>query len=481
MQPATDLSRNMGSRPRNASALATLTSLFFLWGFITVLNDVLVPHWKELFDLSYAESLLVQFCFFGAYFIGSLVYFIISISSGDPIARIGYKRGLIAGLSLSAFGCALFAPASLLHSYTAHLVALFVLGLGFTLLQIAANPFVAIIGPPEGASSRLNLAQAFNSLGTTLAPLIGGWLIFDQADAASAVRLPYLGLAAILVLIGTVVWRTRLPEPPVEARMERSNALRHPQLRYGMAAIFCYVGAEVAIGSLIIGFLALQEVMGFTEEVAKHYLSLYWGGAMTGRFLGAIALDQNRSFGQRIMIMLLVGAGMFALLAGLNTTIASAVAPDVEGQIPFSDMLPMAWLILANIVVLCLAGPYPGRAMALFALTAMLLLGLLQFNEGSVAMWSILAIGLFNSILWSNIFTLSIAGLGEDTAQGSSLLVMMILGGALVPLAQGGIIDLLKLSHFAEFFSVRISFILPLLCYGYLAWYGLKGSQFRSA
>jgi FHS family L-fucose permease-like MFS transporter len=464
-----DLSTNVGSRPRTARAMATLTTLFFLWGFITVLNDVLVPHWKKLFDLSYAESLLVQFCFFGAYFIGSLVYFLVSLAGGDPIARLGYKRGMIAGLLISALGCALFAPASWLHSYAAHLVALFVLGLGFTLLQIAANPFVAIIGPQEGASSRLNLAQAFNSLGTTLAPLIGGWLIFDQVDPASAVRLPYIGLAAVLVLIGAVVWMTKLPEPPAEPRQEHSNALRHPQLRYGMAAIFCYVGAEVAIGSLIIAVLALPAVMGFSEEVAKHYLSLYWGGAMTGRFLGAVALNERRPFAQRLWWMLLIGAGMFALLLLLNAT----------GPVHSQDLWPMAVLILANIVVLCVAGPRPGKAMSLFATAAMVLLGLIQFSHGAVAMWSILAIGLFNSILWSNIFTLSIAGLGKDVGQGSSLLVMMILGGALIPIAQGAVIDLLKASH-TEFFSVRASFFLPLLCYGYLAWYGLKGSQYRN-
>lgn len=446
--------------------MATLTSLFFLWGFITVLNDVLVPHWKDLFALTYAQSLLVQFCFFGAYFIGSLIYFLVSLSSGDPIARMGYKRGLIGGLLLSALGCALFAPASAMHSYAAHLVALFVLGLGFTLLQIAANPFVAIVGPPEGASSRLNLAQAFNSLGTTLAPLIGGWLIFDQADPASAVRVPYLGIALVLVGIGSVVWRTSLPEPPAEPRMERSNALRHPRLRSGMAAIFCYVGAEVAIGSLIISFLALSSVMSFSENISKHYLSLYWGGAMTGRFLGAIGLDKGRPLAQRLALLLAVGGGMFALLMALNAT----------GPAPLSDLWPMGLLILANIAVLTVAGPRPGRAMGLFALSALLLLGIVILGEGPLALWSIIAIGLFNSILWSNIFTLSIAGLGKDTAQGSSLLVMMILGGAIIPWAQATIIDHLGVQKYTTM-GFHISFLLPAVCYAYLTWYGWKGSQ----
>ncbi|MBX2971667.1 MAG: sugar MFS transporter [Flavobacteriales bacterium] len=453
-------------------ALAVLTSLFFLWGFITVLNDVLVPHWKALFNLTYAQSLLVQFCFFGAYFIGSLIYYFISVSSGDPIERIGYKRGLLLGLGLSALGCALFAPASLMHSYGAHLAALFVLGLGFTVLQIAANPFVAIIGPPEGASSRLNLAQAFNSLGTTLAPLIGGWLIFDQVDASSAVRAPYLGLALVLAAIAVVVWATRLPEPARPPRTEAVNsgsAFRHPQLRWGMVAIFCYVGAEVAVGSLIISFLNLDGVMGFSEDVAKHYLSLYWGGAMAGRFIGAVALSRTMAPGRKLGVMATIGAAMFILLIILNAT----------GPVSITDLWPMALLIAANIAVALLAKGNPGRTMGLFASVAVLLLAAVVAGKGSIALWSIVAIGLFNSILWSNIFTLSIDGLRNDTAQGSSLLVMMILGGALVPWVQASIIDLLSAGAVNEQ-AFHLSFLLPLACYAYLVWYGLRGSTLRS-
>ncbi|MGB6047666.1 MAG: MFS transporter, partial [Flavobacteriales bacterium] len=251
------------SSPTNASTriawpMAVLTTLFFMWGFMTVMNDVLIPHLKAVFTLSWLQSMLVQFCFFGAYFLGSLAYYLISRGGDDPIQRIGYKRGLIAGLILSAMGSALFVPATYLHAYGFYLLALFVLGLGFTLLQIAANPFVAIIGPSETASSRLNLAQAFNSLGTTLAPLIGGTLIFDLFKGDDAVRWPYAFFALLLILQAVWVWFTALPEPPRTEVHERRNALRHRQLRNGMIAIFCYVGAEVAIGSLIIGFLELD-------------------------------------------------------------------------------------------------------------------------------------------------------------------------------------------------------------------------------
>jgi len=451
-----------------ARPLAVLTSLFFLWGFITVLNDVLVPHWKQVFDLSYAQSLLVQFCFFGAYFIGSLVYYRLSITYGDPIARIGYKRGLIFGLSISALGCALFAPATFMHSYAAHLAALFVLGLGFTLLQIAANPFVAIIGPAETASSRLNLAQAFNSLGTTLAPLIGGWLIFDQIDPSAAVRLPYLGLAGVLLLIAGIVALTALPEPPREPDLTNGNALRHPNLRWGMLAIFCYVGAEVAIGSLIISFIGLEGVLGVGEEDAKHYLSLYWGGAMTGRFLGAIALAQGWTTFKRISAMAAVGAAMYALMIGLN---AGSI-------VDHSTAWPLVFLILLNMAAFILAGSKPSRVLGIFALVAMALLGIVITGESPLALWAIIAVGLFNSIMWSNIFTLAIAGLGSDTAQGSSLLVMMIVGGALLPPLQGVVIDLLDADR-STTVGFHLSFALPLLCYAFIAWYGFKGSSIQ--
>jgi FHS family L-fucose permease-like MFS transporter len=423
----------MNTAPGRAAAwpMIVLTALFFMWGFITVLNDVLVPHWKVLFQLNYAESLLVQFCFFGAYFIGSLCYWWWSRTWGDPVRRLGYKRSMVAGLLISALGCTLFLPASLLHSYGAHLFALFVLGIGFTVLQIAANPFVAIIGPSEGASSRLNLAQAFNSLGTTLAPIIGGALIFAQAAPEAAVRRPYLTLALLLVAIAVLVMATSLPQPG-DHGPARSNALRHRHLRLGMVAIFCYVGAEVTIGSLLISFLGLPEVMGLPETSAKNYLSLYWGGAMTGRFLGALALSGRIGARRRMLMLPGLAIVLFAVLALINN------ASDGLG---FEQLWPMLILISANMVAFMIAGPRPSIALGIFATIAMTLLALAVAFDGAKAMWSLIAIGLFNSILWSNIFTLAIDGLKEDTSQGSSLLVMMIVGGALVPPLQGLIAD----------------------------------------
>lgn len=450
--------------------MTVLTSLFFMWGFMTVMNDVLVPHLKKVFTLSYTESLLVQFCFFGAYFLGSLVYYLVSVRSGDPIQRIGYRRGLLAGLLVSAAGAALFVPATFLDRFGFYLAALFVLGLGFTLLQIAANPLVAIIGDPAGASSRLNLAQAFNSLGTTLAPVIGGVLIFELFQGADAVRWPYAFFALLLLLQAAWIKATDLPEPPRTAGNARSNAWRHAHLRRGMVAIFCYVGAEVAIGSLIINYLGMPDILGLPERSAKHYLSLYWGGAMTGRFLGALALERHLPAARRMLLMLLTGAAMFTLLFAIN---ASA-------HFELAHCWPMALLIAANMGAFIAAGPDARRALGLFAIAAMLLLGITIGAHGAWAMWAVVAIGLFNSIMWSNIFTLAIDGLGDDTSQGSSLLVMMIVGGALIPPLQGAVIDLMKAGGNAVA-GFHTSFALPLLCYAYLVWYGLRGARHTPA
>lgn len=453
-----------------ARPMAVLTTLFFMWGFMTVMNDVLIPHLKAVFTLGWWQSMLVQFCFFGAYFLGSLAYYLYSSRNGDPIQRTGYKRALIAGLLLSAAGSALFVPATYVQAYGFHLAALFVLGLGFTLLQIAANPFVAIIGPSESASSRLNLAQGFNSLGTTLAPVIGGTLIFKLFKGDSAVCWPYAFFAVLLLLQALWVHLTELPEPAHTAAGARQHALRHRQLRNGMAAIFCYVGAEVAIGSLIIGFLGLGNVVGLEHNAAKNYLSLYWGGAMCGRFLGAVALSDRFGGMKRIVLMMAIGTAIFLLLAFINRM---DNGPDLR------HLWPLAPLIAVNMAVFMLAGRKTGMVTGIFATVAGALVLCTMFSGGVIAMWAILAVGLFNSILWSNLFTLSIHGLGNDTGQGSSLLVMMILGGALVPVAQGALIDALQAGGFGDS-AMHYSFVLPLICYVYLAWFGFRGSHAQS-
>lgn len=443
--------------------MATITLLFFMWGFITCMNDILIPYLKELFKLSYFESLLVQFCFFGAYFIGSATYFAISYNFGDPINRVGYKKGILFGIGLAALGCVLFYPAATFATYGLFLTALFVLGLGFTVLQITANAYVSLLGPEHSASSRLNLTQAFNAFGTTIAPILGGHLIFelfadrDGGFSASATRIPYLVFAGILVLVGVLISFVKLPSFQVDEQEEHTKGfgvLKFTHLKLGILGIFCYVGAEVAIGSFIINLL--KEIKGFDETVGKNYLSLYWGGAMIGRFFGAISLSHSLSQIKKIGYMAFIGIAVFALIFSLV---------DLSfGQISF-----FIAFIIANFLAFMLGKSAPAKTLTLFSGINVALLLVMMLNGGNVAMYAVLGIGLFNSIMWSNIFTLSIAKLGSYTSQGSSLLVMAILGGAIVPLIQAALADKIGVHH---------SFILPLICYVYVLYFGYYCSKY---
>ena len=388
-----------------ALPLTAMTTLFFLWGFITVLNDVLIPRLKDVFDLSYTEAMMIQFCFFSA-------YFIVSLPAGMLVKRFGYKNGVLSGLIVASIGCLLFYPAVVVHEYWLFLTALFVMGAGITLLQVSANPYVAALGPEKTASSRLNLAQALNSLGTTIGPAVGGFLLFGGAGAlaaeagADAVKIPYLILAAALITIAVVFAFLKLPE--IKAHTEEQdckakghNLLEAPHLVMGVVAIFCYVGAEVAIGSFLVNYFAEGHIAGLAEHEAAKYISYYWGGAMIGRFIGSAVLQK--------------------------------IAPSKA--------------VLFN--TLCIV--------ALLAVTIL--------TEGKVAMWSVLAIGLFNSIMFPTIFSMAIEGLGSLTSKGSGWLCLAIVGGAIVPLLQG---------VFADSINIQLSFIVPAICYVYIAWYAIN-------
>lgn len=418
-----------GTGGKYGFALGALTSLFFMWGFLTCLNDILIPHLKAVFTLNYAQSMLIQFCFFAA-------YFIMSLPSGAIIEKIGYKRGICAGLVTAGLGCLLFYPAAALRSYPFFLGAFFVLASGITLLQVAANPYVTILGTPQTASSRLNLTQAFNSLGTTMAPYLGsifilavsvksaaeiaampaGELAVYQAAEASSVQVPYIGLAAALFLIAAVFAVIKLPQleagsaDPETGKEEYDpgGAWGYRHLKLGVLGIFLYVGAEVSIGSFLVNYLGQPFVAGLPEAEAARYVSFYWGGAMVGRFLGS----------------------------GLQRRIN------------------------------------PAKLLAFNAFAAAALTAVTMSAGGAAAMWSILAIGLFNSIMFPTIFSLGIAGLGKHTGKGSGLLCMGIVGGAIVPVLQGFLADSIGIHH---------AFILPLLCYLYIAYYGLSGHKPRLA
>jgi MFS transporter, FHS family, L-fucose permease len=531
-------------------AMAVLTTIFFMWGFLTVLNDILIPHLKSVFELNYARAMLVQFTFFGA-------YFLMSLPAGRLVAALGYKKGIVAGLGIAALGAFGFWPAALLHSYAAFLGALFILATGITVLQVAANPYVALLGPERTSSSRLTLAQAMNSLGTTLGPWFGGLLILSavttatpsdlrntpetvqlvhslnsdpaataiatmqqapddrlvaalgdtasdaldrlpvnnivarfnrltptqlgdvldkltadqliatlsaqsagrldqvptdhlvnaldklnasrlspQATAqlqalrdqlssdtqqklaqyrdkqAQLVQMPYVGLGLALVVLAIGVWLFRLPaltestEQADRVHHTLMDALRHPHVLFGVLAIFFYVGAEVSIGSFLVNYLSLPSIGHMSEQQASHYVSMYWGGAMVGRLAGSVML---------------------------------------------------VWF-------------NPRKLLAAFAAIAGLLVLTTMLTHGQVAMTSVIAIGLFNSIMFPTIFALGIERMGPLTGKASSLLIMAIVGGALLPLAQGVL---------ADRFGIQHAFVLPLLCYGYIIFYGLRGSLIR--
>jgi MFS transporter, FHS family, L-fucose permease len=437
---------------------AIMTVLFFMWGFMTVFNDILIPRFKDAFTLDYFHAMLVQFAFFGAYFVGSLIYFVISASAGDPIARLGYKNGVVIGLMISAAGSALFWPAATFLSYPLFLGALFVVGLGFAMLQIAANPYVTILGPERTASSRLILAQAFNSLGTTLGPLVGGYLIFQYfartgAHGADSVKAPYLAFFLVFLFLAVIFFFIRLPDVS-DGKIEPGlAALKFPHVDLGILAIFMYVGGEVAVGSSIINFLGQPGVASLSQLEASGYVSLFWFGMLIGRFMGAVELSDLTPRTKQLLLPII------PIVAGL-----------VLGVVRGWDLAPLYLPFLLLCYLLFQFGKSrAGRTLTIFSLMVVTLLAVAIMTGGRLAMWCVLGVGLFTSIGWSNTFSLAIEGTGVCKSQASSLLVMAILGGALLPPAQG---------YIADRTSLQFSYLVPLVAYAYVAFYGWKGHRF---
>lgn len=435
---------------------AVMTILFFMWGFMAVWNDVLIPRFKEAFTLNYFQAMLVQFAFFAAYTIGAMIYYIVSMISGDPINRIGYKNGVIIGLLIAAIGSALFYPAAVLVSYPFFLLALFIVGLGFAMLQIAANPYVTILGPEQTASSRLNLSQGFNSFGTTIGPLIGGWLIFTVfsrpgISGADSVKIPYLCFAVVFVVLALFFKFVHLPNFTNAEQVGRGlGALKHPHTVLGMIAIFMYVGGEVTVGSAVINFLGSPKVGGLTHEAASRYLAYYWGGLMIGRFMGAFALSAMRGWLKHALVLLVPALAFLTIL----------FLSGAEHALHYGLFLA----ILAGAFFLGEASAH--RMLALFSGVIIVLLATGMLTTGTTAQWTILAVGLFCSVMWSNIFALAIEGLGPLKSQASSLLVMAVLGGGLLPPLQGAL---------ADWLGIQASFIVPMFAFAYVAFYGLYG------
>ena len=438
-------------------SFAIMTSLFFLWGFMTVFNDILIPRFKEAFTLTYFQAMLVQFAFFGAYFIGSLLYFIISITTGDPIAKLGYKNGVVIGLLIAATGAGIFWPAATAMSYSMFLAGLFIVGLGFAMLQIAANPYVTILGPEKTASARLNLAQAFNSVGTTIGPLIGGWLIFQyfaktNAHGADSVKVPYLAFTIIFVLLAVVFFFIHLPHIG-EGKVDRgAGVLKHPHVLLGVLAIFMYVGGEVAVGSSIINFLGEKNVAGLDPVEASQYVSLFWGGMLIGRFMGAVELSEMKARTKQIFLAAIPLGGFLILWATRGWDVVLCYLP----------FLVLCWALFQ------LGKALAGRTLMIFGATIVALLLVAILVGGKTAMWCVIGVGLFTSIGWPNIFSLALDGMGVLKSQVSSLLVMAVLGGAILPPVQGWV---------ADHSNIQLAFIVPLIAYAYVAFYGAVGHR----
>jgi MFS transporter, FHS family, L-fucose permease len=481
---AASSSTQPGSNQTYRGPFAIMTILFFMWGFMTVFNDVLIPRFKEAFHLNYEQATRVQLFFFGAYGIGSLIYYIISMTSGDPINRIGYKNGVIIGLLISAFGSVLFFPAAAAQSYTFFLLAYFVVGLGFAMLQIAANPYVTILGPEETAPSRLNLSQAFNSFGTTIGPIIGGWLIFNYLNkpnvhGADSAKIPYLCFAAVFVILAFFFKFAHLPSFTNPGTIEKGlGALKHPHTALGMLAIFMYVGGEVTMGSLIINYLALPELGSMPHEVASKFLAYYWGGLMIGRFMGAFALSALRAVVKNILVVL-VPLAAFIIIASWPKIVASlshvpvfnfyfdqSAIDNVSTVCGWSNVRIYGCLLGILLIAFFLGAANAHRMLALFSVVIIALLVTTMSTKGQTAQWSILGVGMFCSVMWSNIFSLAIEGLGPQKSQASSLLVMAILGGAVLPSLQGRI---------ADHSGIQTSFIVPMVAFAYIAFYGIYG------
>jgi MFS transporter, FHS family, L-fucose permease len=466
-------------------AFRVLTTLFFMWGFITVMNDVLNNTVDDIFHLdnSPVKRALVQFTFFTAFFIVSLTYFLISIRKGDPINRIGYNRGMIISLLICAAGCAGFYPAALSGAYPAFLGSLFVLATGVTLLQICANPYAAIMGPPETASSRLNLAQGLNSLGTTMAPVVGLLLIYrvfsHGTPTVSSIATSYLIFAAIFVLLAlAVAWFKLPPYRNDEQLAGDTGVLRYPHLVWGIVAIFFYVGSEVSVGNWLVDFLldpGVSDLSGgkaptpASRELAGHYLSYFWGGLMIGRVLANYAFDLSISATKRAIYMLFSAIGLFAVIY-LITSIHYSDGIFTFDFISSTEVAIYFALIAAQFVGFYLGRNNAARSLVIFSLINLALIVLSMAMGGKIAFWAMIGTGLFFSIGWSNIFTLAIRGLGKYTSQGSSLLVMAIVGGAVLPMVQANLYKHTEL-------GIRYSFIVPAMAMLYLAWYGWKGHK----
>jgi FHS family L-fucose permease-like MFS transporter len=459
---------------KNNNAFFVLISVFFFWGFVAASNDILIPVFKEKLNLEQWQSQMISFAFYVAYTVGSVIYFGLSkATGGDLLNRIGYKNGIALGLIISAIGTMLFYPAAEMSSFALMITGLFIVGLGFSLQQTAANPLVITIGDPTKGSQRLSLAGGINNFGTTIGPLVVSFAIFGSVAAPStlnslnAVKIPYLILGVTFIIAALIFKFSSLPnkieteEPIIDAThpsaFQHDSAIHYPQLWMGMIAIFLYVGVEVSTASNLPEFMRIH-LNTPTNEIAT-YVSLFWASLMIGRWTGAVGAFNIKNSAKGIVRFLMpyLAFGIFLLANGI-------------AKHDTSSLYYYAFVILILIGADYLSKGNPARQLLLFSSIGIVALIIGMLADGMVSVYAFISVGLFCSTLWPCIFTLAIAGLGKNTNQGSGFLIMMIMGGGFISLLQGVLAD-------ENALGIQFSYVIGVLCFAYLAFYGYKASS----
>lgn len=453
------------------SQFGTLITVFFFWGFVAASNDILIPVFKKAFDLSQAQSQLVSFAFYVAYTVGSIIYFAISKMIGsDLLNKIGYKNGIAIGLIISAIGTLLFYPAANNSSFTLMITGLFIVGLGFSLQQIAANPLAIIMGDPKTGSQRLTMAGGINNLGTTIGPLLVSFAIFGSVASGSAVasiesvKIPYLIVGLAFLLVALFIKFSSVPnkidlehvaeeEAISETKiLHKKSAFQYPQLWLGMIGIFVYVGVEVSTASNLPAYM--KEHLGVPTEKIAPYISLYWASLMIGRWTNSAGAFNMKEATKIKMNLLLpfIAFGVFLLVNFI-------AGHEVE------QFYPYLFIIILMVAGDSISEGNPARMLLIFSSMGIIALIIGMFTTGMVSVFAFISVGLFCSTLWPCIFTLAVAGLGKNTGQGSSLLIMMIMGGGVISVLQGLLADKI---------GIQYSYIVGIACFAYLAFYAIK-------
>jgi FHS family L-fucose permease-like MFS transporter len=456
---------------KQGSSLIILISVFFFWGFVAASNDILIPVFKEKLGLEQWQSQMISFAFYVAYTVGSIIYVALSkANGGDILNKIGYKNGIALGLIISAIGTLLFYPAAQTSSFGLMITGLFIVGLGFSLQQTAANPLTITIGDPKKGAQRLSMAGGVNNVGTTIGPLLVSFAIFGsiaagaKLDSIEAVKNPYLILGAAFVIVAIIFKFSSLPnkiehkeDVKTSSAPERKSALAYPQLTLGMLAIFIYVGVEVSTASNLPEFMR-QHINITTDQVAP-YVSLFWASLMIGRWTGSVGAFDLSKGRKQIMRFLMpyLAFGVFLLV----------------NKIASHDLTPFyiyAFVIIAMIIGDILSKGNPARQLLIFSLMGITALLIGIFSDKMTSVYAFISVGLFCSTLWPCIFTLAIAGLGKYTNQGSSYLIMMIMGGGFISLFQGWLAG-------EDLLGIQYSYFVGVACFAYLAFYGWKAAS----